>query len=57
MTDKAFDTGYHFILAEVTKDAFHFQVISDRGQTVDSGTYMRRAQPAPAAPVGTAGKP
>ena len=60
ITAKAFDTGYHFMLAEVTKDAFHFQVISDKGQTIDAGTFMRRAQDTTAAtapPSATPAKP
>jgi len=36
-----FDEGYHFILVEIVDDALHFQVISDRGQTVDSGVIRR----------------
>jgi predicted phosphodiesterase len=41
LTAKSFDTGYHFMLIEVTKDAMHFQVISDQAKTVDSGTLAR----------------
>jgi predicted phosphodiesterase len=41
MTAKAFDTGYHFMLMEVAKDTLHFQVISDKGATVDSGALPR----------------
>jgi len=41
LTAKSFDTGYHFMLIEVTKDALHFQAISDQGKTVDSGTLPR----------------
>jgi Calcineurin-like phosphoesterase len=41
LTAKAFDTGYHFMLIEVTKDTLHFQAISDQGQIVDSGALAR----------------
>jgi 3',5'-cyclic AMP phosphodiesterase CpdA len=41
LTAKSFDTGYHFMLIELTKDALHFQAISDQGKTVDSGTLQR----------------
>ena len=41
LTAKAFDTGFHFMLIEVDKDAMHFQVITDEGKTVDSGTLQR----------------
>ena len=41
LTAKAFDTGYHFMLVEFSKDTLHFQVISDQGQTVDSGALPR----------------
>ena len=41
LTAKSFDTGYHFMLIELAKDALHFQAISDQGKTVDSGTLAR----------------
>jgi hypothetical protein len=41
MTAKAFDTGYHFMIVELTKDMLNFQVITDQGQTVDSGALPR----------------
>ena len=41
LTAKAFDTGYHFMLIEVSKDTLHFQAISDQGKTVDSGALAR----------------
>ena len=41
LTVKAFDTGYHFMLVEFSKDTLYFQVISDQGQTVDSGALPR----------------
>jgi predicted phosphodiesterase len=41
LTAKSFDTGYHFMLIELGKDTMHFQVISDQGKTVDSGSLKR----------------
>jgi 3',5'-cyclic AMP phosphodiesterase CpdA len=41
LTAKAFDSGYHFMLIELTKEALNFQVISDQGKTVDSGALPR----------------
>ena len=41
LTAKGFDTGYHFMLMELDKNALHFQAISDQGKTVDSGTLTR----------------
>ena len=41
LTAKSFDTGYHFMLIELAKDALHFQTISDQGKTVDSGALPR----------------
>jgi hypothetical protein len=41
LTARAFDTGYHFMLVEITKDTLHFQATSDQGKTVDSGALPR----------------
>ena len=41
LTAKAFDTGYHFMLVEFAKDTLHFQAISEKGETVDSGALPR----------------
>jgi hypothetical protein len=38
---KGFDQGYSFMLVEIIDDEMHFQVISDEGKTVDSGTLSR----------------
>ncbi len=54
-TAKAFDQGFHFMIFEVDGDQMQFQVITDRGQTVDAGVVGRRvidnkaaaSQPAP----------
>lgn len=37
LTEKAFDTDLSFMLFEVAGDELHFQVISRKGETVDSG--------------------
>jgi 3',5'-cyclic AMP phosphodiesterase CpdA len=47
LTEKGFDTGYHFMLVEVAGDNMYFQVISDQGKTVDSGVVARRPVVAP----------
>ena len=44
LTEKGFDTGYHFMLIELTNDVMHFQAISEKGVTVDSGALPRREQ-------------
>jgi predicted MPP superfamily phosphohydrolase len=41
LTAKSFDTGYHFMLIEITKDTMYFQAISDQGKIVDSGALAR----------------
>ncbi len=41
LTAKGFDQGYHFMAIEIAGDEFHFQVVSDQGATVDSGTIRR----------------
>ena len=45
MTAKGFDEGYHFMLVQIAGDEMHFEVISDRGQGVDSGVLARPADP------------
>jgi predicted phosphodiesterase len=47
LTDKGFDTGFHFMLFEITPETLYFQTISERGVTVDSGALPRRPNPAP----------
>jgi hypothetical protein len=59
-TEKAFDTGFHFMLMEIDGDQLHFQVISDLAKTVDSGVIARRRvddKPAPSVPAAPAVKP
>jgi hypothetical protein len=41
-TEKTFDSGYHFMLMEINGDSLHFQLISERGTTIDSGVITRR---------------
>jgi hypothetical protein len=41
LTAKAFDTGYHFMLIELTKDKLNFQTITDQGKVIDSGSLPR----------------
>ena len=36
-TEKAFDTGFHFMIFEIDGDQMHFQTISEQNKTVDSG--------------------
>ena len=43
---RGFDQGYHFMLVEIAGDELFFQVISDEGKTVDSGTIRRAEDPA-----------
>jgi predicted phosphodiesterase len=42
MTAKGFDTGYAFVIAEITGDELHFQAIEAGGKTIDSGVIKRR---------------
>jgi len=49
MTDKGFDTDYSFMIVEIDGDEMHFQAISRKGETIDSGVFKR-----PAAASGTA---
>jgi hypothetical protein len=42
LTEKAFDTDLSFMLIEVAGDQLHFQVISRKGETVDSGAIPNR---------------
>jgi 3',5'-cyclic AMP phosphodiesterase CpdA len=42
LTAKAFDKDLSFMLIEIHKDEMHFQAISRKGETVDSGMIKRR---------------
>lgn len=42
LTAKAYDQGYTFMIVEITGDEMHFQTITDKGVTVDSGVIRRR---------------
>ena len=46
LTAKGYDQGYTFMIAEIDGDEMHFQTLTDRGETVDSGS-IKREQPAP----------
>jgi predicted MPP superfamily phosphohydrolase len=54
LTAKGFDEGYTFMLAEIVDDVMHFQTISHKGHTVDSGVIRRAALEQSAPPDGTA---
>ncbi len=49
LTEKAFDTDLSFMLFEVVKDEMFFQVISRKGETVDSGIIPNLRKKAAAA--------
>jgi len=42
LTAKGFDTGFAFMIVEITGDEMHFQTIEAGGQTIDSGVIKRR---------------
>jgi len=42
MTAKGFDTGYAFLIVEITGDEMYFQAIEAGGKTIDSGVIKRR---------------
>jgi hypothetical protein len=44
LTAKAYDADLSFMLVELHKNLLHFQVISRRGETVDSGALVRRSR-------------
>jgi 3',5'-cyclic AMP phosphodiesterase CpdA len=44
LTAKGFDQGYHFMAVEIAGDEMHFQVVSEKGETVDSGVIKRAPQ-------------
>jgi 3',5'-cyclic AMP phosphodiesterase CpdA len=59
-TEKAFDTGFHFMILEIDGDQMHFQTISDQNKTVDSGIVARRKvddKAAPSVPAAPSAKP
>jgi DNA repair exonuclease SbcCD nuclease subunit len=41
LSDKGFDTGFTFMLAEIVGDDLFFQTITEKGATIDSGTIHR----------------
>jgi 3',5'-cyclic AMP phosphodiesterase CpdA len=54
MTAKGFDTGYAFVIVEITGDELYFQAIEAGGKTIDSGVIKRRevAEAQPSAKTG-----
>lgn len=44
LTEKAYDSDMSFMLIEISDQQMHFQVISRRGETVDSGVLPRQAK-------------
>jgi hypothetical protein len=44
LTAKGFDTDHAFMVAEINEDEMHFNVISRKGEIVDSGIIQRRQQ-------------
>ena len=43
LTAFGYDTGYAFMLVEITGDELNYQVISNTGQTIDSGIVRKDA--------------
>jgi predicted phosphodiesterase len=41
LTEKGWDQSYSFMLLEIAGDAMHFQVISEKGETIDAGMILR----------------
>jgi predicted MPP superfamily phosphohydrolase len=56
LTAKGYDQGYTFMLVAVEGDAMHFQTISHRGDTIDSGSLKRVEPQKPEGPTGTTGE-
>ncbi len=44
LTAKGYDQGYTFMIIEIAGDEMYFQTLTDKGQTVDSGTIRRRTE-------------
>jgi len=44
LTEKGYDQGYTFVIVEIAGDDMHFQTLTDRGETVDSGVIRRQAE-------------
>jgi hypothetical protein len=43
LTAFGYDRGYTFMLAEITGDELHYQVISEKGETIDTGVIRKDA--------------
>jgi len=50
LTAKGWDQGYSFMLVEIAGNDFHFQTISEKGDTIDAGVVQRigKTDPTPA---------
>ena len=54
LTAKAFDTDLSFVLMEIDGDTLHYQAVSRKGATVDSGSFERPRKGHPATESGEA---
>jgi hypothetical protein len=45
LTDRGFDTDFHFMLVEIAGDELYFQAISRTGASIDSGVIRRGPPP------------
>jgi hypothetical protein len=57
LTAKAFDTDRSFLLMEIDGDTLHYQAVSRRGVTVDSGSFERPRKGHPVSDTGQMGVP
>jgi hypothetical protein len=65
MTAKGYDQDYVFMIAEIDGDEMHYQAISRKGTTIDSGVFKRvgagaaasAASPVPSTPPAKETKP
>jgi len=57
LTAKAFDTDRSFLLMEIDGDTLHYQAVSRRGVTVDSGWFERPRKGHPVSDTGQMGVP
>src|SRR4029453_15794897 len=47
LTAKGWDQGYGFMLMEIDGDDLHFQLVSNKGETIDSGNVHRMGETKP----------
>jgi 3',5'-cyclic AMP phosphodiesterase CpdA len=55
LTAVGYDNGFSFMLVEIVGDEMHYQTITERGQTVDSGVVKKAADTNRV--IGTVGRP